>query len=124
MGNRGAQHAVVDGQGRPAQPRAARDCVRIGAAPFPDAPANGLGTAALLGIVLALSLLTIMMVAVQGSGLRGRWFQPLFVYAPILLVAQLSDIPRYLFRLVFALAVAGIVAVIVFLPWNASRGAG
>jgi 4-amino-4-deoxy-L-arabinose transferase-like glycosyltransferase len=73
------------------------------------------------GTWIALALLGLGMLLAKAGGLRGRWFMPLFVCAPILLVAQLGTILLWLRRFVLALGIVGIVSVLAVLPLNAER---
>lgn len=76
------------------------------------------------GAVISLAILGLGMLVAKAGGLRGRWFLPLFVCAPVLLIAQLDQVPRWLSRFVAVLAAVGVIAVLVLLPWNANRGGG
>jgi 4-amino-4-deoxy-L-arabinose transferase-like glycosyltransferase len=64
------------------------------------------------------------MLAAKATSLRGRWFQPLFVLTPLLLAAQIQAVPRWLLRLVPALAAAGVLVVMALMPIHVWRGGG
>ncbi len=74
--------------------------------------------------VICLALFGVAVLAGKLGHLRGRWFQPLFVCAPILLIAQLATVPRFLFRLVPVLAALVTAAVMTLIPWHVWRGVG
>jgi lipopolysaccharide core galacturonosyltransferase RgtB len=78
----------------------------------------------LWGSLASIAILAIMMVVTKAGGIRGRWFQPLFVCAPVLLAAQVSAFPRWLMRVVTWIAFVAAAAVMCLLPINASRGGG
>lgn len=76
------------------------------------------------GSVLAVAMLCLGMFASKALGLRGRWFLPIFVAAPVFLVAELPAIPRWLYRLVGTVASVGVIAVLILLPLHGRQGGG
>jgi len=73
---------------------------------------------------ISVGLLFVVMLVTSATALRSRWFQPMFVCAPILFVAQLEQAPRWLFRWVGCLATIVAISVLVLLPMKLSRGGG
>jgi 4-amino-4-deoxy-L-arabinose transferase-like glycosyltransferase len=74
------------------------------------------------GSIAAIGLAVIGMLAAHATSLRGRWFLPIYVVAPVLVIAQLEVVPRWLFRLVTSAAAFAVIAVFTLLPINAARG--
>jgi len=82
------------------------------------------GRMILWGAVLSVVLLGISMFATKALGLRGRWFLPIYICAPIFVVAELQLIPRRLYRLVGTIAVMGAIAILIMLQLRGAQGGG
>jgi hypothetical protein len=76
------------------------------------------------GSILSVVLLGIGMFASKAVGMRGRWFLPIYVWAPVLIAAEIKSVPRWLQRLVGSLAATGAIAVLLMLLLRNQREGG